>query len=363
MTSSRIVFWGTPQFVVPVLSVLEQNFNLIGIVTAPDKPVGRKQVLTPSPVKTAYQSYVFDPQKHQLPVILTPEKLDQEIIEKLKELQPDLFVVAAYGKIISKEILAIPKYGALNIHPSLLPKYRGPSPIQAAILNGPASPDELGASRGGDKESAVTIIQMDEKMDHGPVVAQKKIGLSDQETFEGLAQRMFQEAAKMLVEIIPEYINWTEASCGESSRRVTLPEGFLSAKEFPLRRKLTERTENWQGQDPSATSAETKPSFKLSLPPQPQDETQATYCPMINKESGYFDIDNSPNPEKLDRMIRAYYPWPGVWTRWNGKIVKFYPKGAIQMEGKKPVSLETFLNGYPEAKTWLAKLFPDLQNK
>jgi methionyl-tRNA formyltransferase len=268
----NIVFFGTPDFVIPVIESLLQNFNVIGVVTASDKPVGREQKLTQTPVKE-YASL------HQIK-ILTPEKLDNQTALEIKNLKPDIFVVAAFGKIIPPKILEIPKFGALNIHPSLLPKYRGPSPIQSSILN-------------GDTISGVSIMKMDKQMDHGPLVYTKDIGLSDQDTFESLSKNMFAVSAEVLPDIIRQFI-----------------EGKIE--------------------------------------PVVQDEKSATFTKIITKEDGYFDISSPPSPKILDRMIRAYYPWPGVWTRWQEKIVKFYPNCLIQMEGKNPVPLTDFLHGYPD---------------
>lgn len=275
----KVLFFGTPVFVLPMVGALYQYHTLVAVVTAPDKPVGRKQVLTPTPIKQKAQ-------KLNIPV-LTPEKLNDQFIQQLKRIRPDLIVVAAYGKIIPKDILDIPRYGSLNVHPSLLPKYRGASPIQTAILN-------------GDKISGVTVIQMDEKMDHGPIVSTRKVILSDQDTFESLSKKMFIIGADELVKIIPEYI-----------------------------------------------SGKVKPTI--------QNHAIAEYCPIIKKEDGYFDINNLqagrqtlPFLKKLDRMIRAYYPWPNAWTKYQSKIVKFLPEGLIQMEGKKAIPFKDFLNGYPD---------------
>ncbi|MBI2018885.1 methionyl-tRNA formyltransferase [Candidatus Daviesbacteria bacterium] len=208
------------------------------------------------------------------------------LVKSLKE--ADLAVVAAYGRILTKDELDIPQYGFLNIHPSLLPKYRGPSPIQQAILN-------------GDKVSGITIIKMDEDVDHGPIIYQEKLELSDNDNFDTLSKKMFQLAAQVSPKII---------------------EDFVSGR----------------------------------IQPTPQNHDQATYCVRLTRESGYFPIDNPLSAEKLDRMIRAYHPWPGVWTVWEiknqkskiKKIVKFLPDGRIQMEGKKAMPMRDFLNGYPD---------------
>jgi methionyl-tRNA formyltransferase len=289
----RIIFFGTSSFVIPVLPILEQNFDLVAVVSNPDQKVGRKQILTPSPVK----KWALD---HKIPVI-TPEKLAQSIFTiNHKPLTADLFVVASYGKIIPQEILDIPKFGAINIHPSLLPRYRGASPIQSAILN-------------GDETSGISIIKMDAKMDHGPVIYVEEFGLSNLDNFETLSINMFARSAEILPIIIPQFV-------------------------------------------------------KKLIPAKPQNDSNATYTKIIKKEGGFFDIDNLPSPEKLDRIIRAYFPWPTAWTRWNNKIVKFLPylshpklvSGSkeipkldqhdnylIQMEGKKPVTMSEFLRGYP----------------
>lgn len=200
------------------------------------------------------------------------------LVDSLKE--ADLGVVAAYGHILTKNELETPKYGCINIHPSLLPKYRGPSPIQSAILN-------------GDKVSGITIIKMDEKVDHGPIIYQDSLELSDRDNFDTLSKKMFFAASEVLPQVIRDFI-----------------EGKIVLKS--------------------------------------QDHSQATFCEILTRESGFFEIQTPPSAEVLDRMIRAYYPWPGVWTKWNNKIVKFLPGDLIQMEGKKPISLKDFLNGYPD---------------
>lgn len=248
---------GSDSFVVPVVQTLLDNFEVIAVVTAPDSAVSK-----------SFRGKIF-----------TPSKLDDEFINDLKKLNPDLIVVSSYGKIIPQAILDIPKFGALNVHPSLLPKYRGASPVPATIL-------------AGDKETGVTIIEMDEKMDHGPIIYASKISLIGQENLQELINKLFQLGAEVLVKVIPD---------------------FVSGK----------------------------------IKPHEQDHTKATFCKLMSKEDGYFDLNTPPDWEKLDRMTRAYYPWPGVWTTWNGKIVKFFPNQMIQMEGKKIMSMKDFLNGYP----------------
>jgi methionyl-tRNA formyltransferase len=245
----KIIFFGTPEFIVPIAEFLEQNYQLIGVVTSPDQPVGRHQILTPTPIK----GFALD---KKIPVF-EPEKLDFALAQDLQELEPDLFIVAAYGKIIPQEVLDVPKLGALNIHPSLLPKYRGATPIQAAILNG----DSI-------------------------------FPISNSDTFESLSHSMFQKSLEILPEAITNLVN---------------------------------------GQ-----------------PFSDQDPSKASFVKIIKKDDGYFDILQPPTSDQLNRMIRAYFPWPNAWTRWNEKSVKFLPQKMVLMEGKKPVHIKDFLNGYPD---------------
>ncbi len=253
----EIVFWGSDPWSIPVLAALEKRFDVKAVIAAPSSAVAN--YFTGS--------------------VLTPDKLDEDFLTAhYSLLTANLFIVASYGKIIPKSLLEIPKFGALNVHPSLLPKYRGASPVPATIL-------------AGDKETGVTIVKIDEEMDHGPIVATRKISLTGQEKFPDLINKLFQLGAELLVKIIPDFI-----------------EGKVI--------------------------------------PKPQNHQKATFCKMLKKEDGFFEIENPP--ENLDRIIRAYYPWPGVWTRYNDRIVKFYPDNMIQMEGKKVISWKDFLNGYPD---------------
>ncbi len=194
--------------------------------------------------------------------------------------EADLGVIAAYGKILTQEELDAPKFGCINVHPSLLPRYRGATPIQEAILH-------------GDKTTGLTIIKIDSEVDHGPILYQEEMALAGTETFEVFAKIVFARAAEILPQLAQNYLD----------------------------KKIT---------------------------PHAQDHTQASFCSRLTRQSGQFDLNSLPAPEILDRMIRAYHPWPGVWTVWKEKIVKFLPGGLIQMEGKKAISQKDFLNGYPE---------------
>ncbi len=176
---------GTPKFGAIILeSLIKANFRPILVVTETDKPVGRKKVLTPPSVKVVAEKY-------EIPV-LQPEKIRNSELE-IRNLKPDLIIVAAYGKILPEEILEIPKYGCLNVHPSLLPRWRGPSPVQSAILN-------------GDADSGVTIMKIAKKVDAGPVLIQRKLKLEGNETYDVLHDKLGEMGGDLLIEIIPEWI-------------------------------------------------------------------------------------------------------------------------------------------------------------
>ena len=201
----------------------------------------------------------------------------------------DLIVVASYGKILPKEMLKIPKYGALNAHPSLLPKYRGPAPVPTTILN-------------GEKETGVTIILMDEQVDHGPILASKKFEIGDKKiTTPELLKILWELGGDLLVETIPKWIR------GE-------------------------------------------------ITPQEQDHSKATYTKKLTREDGRIDWDRPV--EYIERQIRAFFPWPGVFTFWKGKrlkVLKSYINDQgkfvideLQLEGKKPTTYREFLLGHKD---------------
>jgi len=296
MAKPRLIFFGTPLFGQVVLQkLLDENFNVVAIVTQPDRPVGRDQKLTPSPVKTLAK-------ERKIKVFAPASKTELLATgSRLLALKPDLFVVASYGMIIPQEILELPEKGALNVHPSLLPKYRGASPIQAAILN-------------GETETGVTIILMDEQMDHGPILAQEKIALDPAETTSTAMSKLAQFGSEILARAIPNYLNG-------------------------------------------------------KIAPQPQDHTQATYTKLVKKDDG--KVNWQENNIQIERMVRAYNPWPGVWTTVGEmaeqldrelknqrhqnlrlKILQAHldngtlSLNSVQVEGKTPITFSDFTKGY-----------------
>jgi methionyl-tRNA formyltransferase len=251
----RIFFAGTPEFAVLPLQALANHFTICGVLTNPDRPVGRSRRPLPPPVKI--KALEMD-----LPVI-QPEKLDQDLRETVRALNPDILVVAAYSKIFRENFLTLFPNGGINIHPSLLPKYRGPSPVQAAILN-------------GDAEAGVTVQRLALKMDTGDILAQERISMKGNETAPELLDLSFRIGSRLLVDVI------------------------------------------WRMQ-------------KGSLQPIPQNEEQASYCRLIQKEDGL--IDWNEDADRIARMIRAYLPWPRAYTLY-GNLDLFLLEGDVLPNGR-----------------------------
>lgn len=242
----KFAFFGTPEVAAETLEILKQNGYLPRlIVTAPDKPVGRKQIITPPPVKVWAE-------KNNIPV-LQPEKLDLN----LKDF--DLFIVVAYGKIFPEKLINAPKYGTLNIHYSLLPKYRGAAPVQAAILN-------------GDTETGVTIQKMVKELDAGPIVAQEKTQIGPDEKTPELLQRLIKAGGELLVKIL------TTPAFGTPS---LIKEGVGGGNFIN------------------------------------QDESKVTFAPKIKKEDGLIDLND--DPIKNYNKFRAFYDWPRTYFIKDGK--------------------------------------------
>ncbi len=242
----RIVFMGSPEFAVPALRKLVENgYEIVAVVTQPDKPAGRGRQMTRPAIKHAAQSL-------GLPV-LQPASLKQlDIVQKLRSLRPDAIVVAAFGMFLPREILEIPPLKCLNIHPSLLPKYRGASPIAYAILDGCT-------------ETGVSLTIMEQRMDAGPILAQRKMAVLPDDTEESLSARLAGMGADLLIETLPRWAR------GE-------------------------------------------------IVPQPQDESQATFTKLIAREQGRIDWRQSA--DEIGRRCRAFHPWPGCYTCWDGKLLK-----------------------------------------
>jgi len=184
-SKEKIIFIGTPEFGAIVLEeMIKGGYTPVLVVTSPDKKVGRKQIITPPPVKKIAE-------KHDIAVV-QPEKI-KDAIPQIKNINSDLIIIAASSYIIPKEILDIPKYGSLNVHPSLLPRWRGPSPVQFTILN-------------GDEKTGVSVMKVAEKVDAGPIVSQEEIILKEKETYTQLHNKLGELGGKLLAETIPKWM-------------------------------------------------------------------------------------------------------------------------------------------------------------
>lgn len=304
----RTVFMGTSEFAKDILAALVGNeYNIVGVYTKPDAPVGRKKELAEMPVKEFAK-------KNDLEVF-QPEKFKDDTIEEIKKLKPDLIIVAAYGKLLPKKILELPGFGCINVHPSLLPKFRGPSPIQNALLL-------------GEEETGTTIMLMDEGMDTGDIISQKKIAIESEDNAETLSQKLLKLSADLLLETLGPWI-------------------------------------------------------ERKLEPKKQNDSEATLCQLIERQDG--EIIWEQDAQEIYNRHRAFYPWPGIYTFWkNGdsvlriKLLKIrlqknnpethHSTGEVfeigesigvqtlngviileelQPEGKNPVKIKDFINGYP----------------
>ncbi|OTN77963.1 methionyl-tRNA formyltransferase [Enterococcus sp. 8G7_MSG3316] len=185
---TKIVFMGTPAFSVPILEgLLDAGYEIAAVVTQPDRPVGRKKIITPTPVKAAAQ-------KHGL-LVLQPEKISgSPEMDQIKALAPDLLITAAFGQFLPSALLAVPKYGALNVHASLLPKYRGGAPVHYAIME-------------GDQETGVTIMEMIKKMDAGGIFAQERLPITPQDDVGTMFDKLSALGKDLLLQTLPKILS------------------------------------------------------------------------------------------------------------------------------------------------------------
>jgi methionyl-tRNA formyltransferase len=197
----RVVFMGTPDFAVPTLKRLIASYEVIGVVTQPDRPAGRGSKIQMSPVKLIAL-------KAGIPVF-QPEKLRRpEAVHELRQWDADLYVVAAFGQILPQSVLDIPRFGAINVHASLLPRWRGAAPIQAAI-------------RAGDSETGITIMKMDAGLDTGPILSQRAIPIADDETGQSLHDKLAELGGDLLIDTLPGYLNGTIQPIPQDEARAT----------------------------------------------------------------------------------------------------------------------------------------------
>ncbi|MDD5721234.1 MAG: methionyl-tRNA formyltransferase [Candidatus Pacebacteria bacterium] len=261
----KFVFFGTPDLAVYVLEELaEDGYFPSLVVTAPDLKIGRGHHFEAPPVKKWAEA-------HGIPT-LQPKVIDENFLSGVGHptglMEYDVFVLTAYGKILPQKILNMPKHGILNVHPSMLPRLRGPSPVRSSILN-------------NERDIGATVIILDEKMDHGPIVAQKNVEIDDKDwppLLPILEEKLFREGGKLLVKVLEDYI-------------------------------------------------------KEKITPKPQDESKATYCEKIKKEDGLVDLLND-SPKEIYTKYCALYGWPGIYFIKNGKRIKITE---AKLENKKLV--------------------------
>ncbi|WP_017548488.1 methionyl-tRNA formyltransferase [Salinicoccus carnicancri] len=200
--NETIIFMGTPDFSVPVLRALHENHGVSMVISQPDKPVGRKRILTPPPVAAAAEGMGIP--------LFQPERIkDFGAVDKIREMNPDLIITAAYGQILPKELLDIPRLGAVNVHASLLPRHRGGAPIHRAILE-------------GDRESGVSIMYMAEGLDSGDVISQSAVQITDDDNTGTLHDRLSTIGAKLLLETLPSILDGTNDRAPQDPAEVTV---------------------------------------------------------------------------------------------------------------------------------------------
>lgn len=199
MKKKKIVFMGTPEFAVPILEGLIENYHVVGVVSQPDKKIGRKQILSPTPVKICAIN-------HQIKV-LQPQDIKKDY-QEIINLNPDIIITCAYGQIISKELLDYPKYGCINVHASLLPKLRGGAPIHKAILQ-------------GHNKTGITIMYMDVKMDSGDIISQVKTTIEEDDCLQTLQEKLSQLGKKHLLEVLPSIFNGINKRIKQNEEEVT----------------------------------------------------------------------------------------------------------------------------------------------
>lgn len=327
MNKFKTIFFGTPEFSVAFLQALIKTpfLDVVAVITEPDRPKGRGKVMCESPVAQYYNSNLqmypnasnsnkihrFAPsfakasvgkQNDKKIIILKPSKIVNCKL-KIENLRPDVAVVVAYGQIIPQEILDIPKFKVINVHPSDLPKYRGPSPIQTALLN-------------GEKQSMISIMKMDEKMDHGPIIDKLPINIDINDNYQSLEEKILQKGPEFLIKTINTYLNY----CSMSEATKTKDRSSRSGSNNMMKT---------------------------------QDHTKATFSKMIKKEDGLIDWNKSPF--EIHNKIRAYSAWPKAYTFIGNKRLNILKSEfsdnklvlkIVQLEGKKPVLWNDFNNGY-----------------
>ena len=296
----KVVFMGTPEFAVPIVKLLNDYYNVVLVVTQPDKMVGRKRIITPPPVKEISESLGLE--------VYQPYHIKEEY-QKVLDLKPDLIVTCAYGQILPEEILNYPKYGCINVHASLLPKLRGGAPIHHAIID-------------GYKETGITIMYMSRKMDQGDILTQVKTKIEDNDTLGTLEYRLSEMAKELLKETIPLLIN---------------------GKLVPLKQNEEEATYGYNISREEEKIDFNKTCEEIDRQVRGLNPVPACYTTLDGKRLKIYDV----------RFGDGYYP-----KTENGTIVSFHHDGFgvvcgskelvitdLALEGKRRCAAKEFLNG------------------
>lgn len=301
----RVLFFGTPEFAVPVLESLHQmeSINLVGVFTQPDKPVGRKQILTPPPVKLAAD-------KLALPIYQPTKLKSEDYATQLRELAPDVIVIVAYGKIIPEAALTIPQYGWVNVHASLLPQYRGASPIQTAILNGV-------------KQTGITLMKLDTGLDTGPIISQKPITIQSADNSQTLHNKLSRLGAELISESLLPYL------AGQLKPR---PQDNSLAT-------TTKIIEKENGRIVWNKSADFIARQIRAYTPWPGAFTTWGGKSLKILEATVYDEVIALPPGKIKRLGRTLLVGTG------SSVLELK---TLQLAGKKPQTTTEFLNGHPE---------------
>lgn len=297
----KMVFFGTPQFGAYILeSLIKVDFNFIGVVCQPDKPQGRSKQTMPCPVKKVALKYNIS--------LLQPARIknNDQLIDELIKLEPDLFIVASYGQIIPQSILDIPNMGSLNVHPSLLPKLRGASPLPSAILEGL-------------NETGVTIMLMNANMDQGPILTQEKILLNPDETTVSLTKRILPRAANLLEQTICSYLNDQIKPRPQDDNQATYTKIL----------KKTDGQINWSN---NAVEIERQVRALVGWP--------GTFTNWLGKRLNILEVVLNDNNQPAGQIFKVGDSLV-IGTGMNSLLIK-----KIQLEGKSVMSSADFLRGY-----------------
>lgn len=307
----KVLFMGTPEFCVPILESLIASYDVVGVVTQPDKEIGRHKELKASPVKEcAIKNGIL---------VLQPAKIRKDYQEVLNR-KPDIIITCAYGQIIPKEILDYPKYGCINVHASLLPKYRGGAPMQRAIMN-------------GEKETGITIMYMDEHMDTGNIIKMAKVPILDSDNLEKVHDKLSSLGKKLLMETLPSILDGTNESIAQDDSKATFaPVISREDEKIDFNKKAKEIYDHIR-----------------ALSPFP---------------GAYATLDG-----KIVKIYNAYVKEEFYTEKENGEIGKIYKDGLgvsckdyeivitdVKFEGKKRCLMKDYFNGN-DGNKFLGKIF------